>query len=92
MHPVIRGPARQYLPVHSQIVTTRRGRGCNVMHDTPRQLSPHRGIGIASESTETQSVQDSERVAGEGGCERGGRGDCRGVSLGQEKVRGFDEG
>ena len=70
MHPVIRGPARQYL--RSQTVTTRRGRGCNVMHDS--ELSTHRGIGITSESTETQSVQGRERVAGEGGEGRGQKG------------------
>ena len=72
MHPVIRGPARQYL--HSQTVTTDLRRGCNVLHDTPRALSAHRGVGITSESTTTQSVQGSEMVAGEDGGGRGRRG------------------
>ena len=60
MHPVIRGPARQYL--HSQTVTPGRVHGCNVMHDAPHELSAHRGIGITSESTEPQSVQGNEGV------------------------------
>ena len=35
-----------------------------MMHEAPRELSAHRGIDITSESSETQSVQGSERRGG----------------------------
>ena len=41
----------QYL--HTQSDTTRRRRGRNDKHDAPRELSAHRGIGIAAEQAES---------------------------------------
>ena len=54
MHPIIRRQATQYM--HPQTVTTRRGRGCNVTHEAPCDLSAHRIIGITSESSGLQSL------------------------------------
>ena len=53
MRPHARGqPATQYL--HTQTVTTRRGCGCNGMHEAPHELSVYRGNGIASDHMESK--------------------------------------
>ena len=38
-----------YLYLHKQSVTTRRRFGFNSKHEAPRELSGHRGIGIAAD-------------------------------------------
>ena len=63
MHPVHRRVTTQYL--HTQSITTRRRCGrncrCNGKHEAPRELSAHRGIGIAAEQVESK-VSGAARV------------------------------
>ena len=63
MHQVIRMPATQYL--RAQAFTTRRGCGCNGIHDIPRELSAHRGSGIASDQMDSKVSRVARGVAGE---------------------------
>ena len=52
LHSVNRRVPTQYL--HKQSVTTRRRCGCNGKHEAPRELSAHRGIGIAADQVESE--------------------------------------
>ena len=52
MHPVNRRVTTQYL--HTQSVATRRRCGRNGKHEAPRELSAHRGIGIAADQAESK--------------------------------------
>ena len=60
MHPVNRRVATQYL--HTQSVTTCQRCGRNGKREAPRELSAHRGIGIAADQVE----REVSRVAGGG--------------------------
>ena len=87
MYPHLRGPANQYL--HAQTVTTRRGCGCSGMHEAPRELSAHRGIGIASGEVERKVSREArgvERVGGERGW---GGGAGRGVPAARGEGAGY---
>ena len=63
MHPVNRRATTQYL--HTQSVTTRRRCGRNGKHEAPRELSAHKGMGIAADYAESK-VPDHEAKRGGG--------------------------
>ena len=65
MHPVIRRPAADYM--HAQTVTTRGRCGRNGMHESSRELSAHRGIGIASDQVESKVSKVARGGKGGGG-------------------------
>ena len=70
MHPVYRRVTTQYL--HTQSVTTRRRSG---KHEVPRELSAHRGIGIAAEQVESKVSGAAMGGGGDGAGRWGGGGE-----------------
>ena len=71
MHPVNRRVTTQYL--HTQSITTRRRCGRNGKHEAPRELSAHRGIGIAADQVES-NVTAAAKGGGGGGVGRSSGG------------------
>ena len=84
MPPVNRRPANQYL--HAQTIPTRRECGCNGMHEAPRELSAHSGIGVAFDQVQSKV----SRVAR--GVEAGGCWGLDGDIPWSGEGRGLDEG
>ena len=72
MYPVHRRVTTQYLLTQS--VTTRRRRGCNGKHEAPRELSAHRGIGIAADEVESKVSGAGRGGGGQGLAVEGGVG------------------
>ena len=87
MHPVNRRVATQHL--HTQSVTTRRTYGRSGKHEALRELSAHRGIGIAADQVESKVSRVARGVAGvaSGGLRVGGGG-LSGGGGGHPMVRG----